>query len=81
MLLIFTIIMPKSVPVRDVGFYIVDNHFVNSRLEIICKEKSSHIDKVFIRMKFCRLYDLINIFAVQKYSGDVFKNRSTQSRK
>lgn len=77
----FTSIMPNFVPLWGVWCYIFDNQIFICEFSVGKRKNSSQNDRDFIRMKFIRLSDIINIFAVQKYSGDVFKNRSTQSRK
>lgn len=73
--------MPNSVPVRDCCLYMVGiQNFVEVSITV-CAKKASHNDRMFIRMKSCGFYDLINIFALQNIQDHVFKNRSAQSRK
>jgi len=43
--------MPNSVPVWDAGGYIFGYQYFIYKPLIIQKEKSSHIDALFIRMK------------------------------
>lgn len=62
----FTSIMPNSVPIWCILFYIVDIQYFIYGSFVGEKKKSSQNDKDFIRMKFIRLSDIINIFAVQK---------------
>ncbi len=73
--------MPNSVPVWDVLFYVFDIQYFTCKSFAETRRKPPQNDKDFIRMKYTGFSDIINIFAVQKYSGNVFKNRSTQGRK